>query len=187
MAKSAPDPFDTYWDKSVERGVFANTAYTTQTAPAKVKTAELVQQAPATRPSNAGFELCFRPDPSVWDGRYANLGWLQELPKPVSLLTWDTAAFMSWNTAKRLGVENADQGRGLSTSIVNKVTCDGRELAVPALIMPGHADGSITITLGYGRVRGGHVTQQASGSDAFYILPSTACDDRPRRGRDGHD
>ncbi len=127
--------------------------------------------AAATRPSTAGWELCFRPDPSVWDGRFANLAWLQELPKPVSLLTWDTAAFMSWNTAKQLGVDNADQGRGLETQIV-KVTYQGRDLAVPALVMPGHAEDSITIYLGYGRVRGGHVTQQASGSDAFYLLPT---------------
>jgi molybdopterin-containing oxidoreductase family iron-sulfur binding subunit len=79
---------------------------------------------------------------------------------------------MSVATAKRLGVENADQGRGLETKIV-KVTYQGRDLAVPALIMPGHADDSITIYTGYGRERGGRVTQSASGSDAFYLRPAS--------------
>ncbi len=170
-ATNPTDPFETYWEKSVEKGVFAGSKFQPQAVSPKVKLADLVQQPPSTRPSTNGKELCFRVDPSVWDGRYANLAWLQELPKPVSLLTWDTAAFMSWNTAKSLGVSNADQGRGLETQIV-KLTYQGRELAVPALIMPGHADDSITIYLGYGRVRGGHVTQQASGSDGFYILPT---------------
>ncbi len=163
--------FETFWEKSVERGVFTGTAFKAQAVAPKVKLADLTSAAPSTRPSAAGLELCFRVDPNVWDGRFANLAWMQELPKPVSLLTWDTAALMSVNTAKQLGVANADQGRGLETQIV-KVTYQGRELAVPALIMPGHADGSVTIYLGYGRVRGGRVTQQASGSDAFVLRPA---------------
>ena len=95
------------------------------------------------------------------------------MPKPVSLLTWDTAAFMSVNTAAKLKVHQADEGRGLSTRIV-KVTVQGRDLAVPAFIMPGHADDSITIYTGYGRPRGGNVTQMASGSDAFVLRPAGA-------------
>ena len=170
-AGSTSDPFETYWEKSVERGVFVGTSFKPQAVAAKVKLADLVTDGSTSKPSAAGLEVCFRPDPNIWDGRFANLAWLQELPKPVSLLTWDTAAFMSVGTAKRLGVENADQGRGLETKIV-KVTYQGRDLAVPALIMPGHADDSITIYTGYGRVRGGRVTQSASGSDAFYLKPS---------------
>ena len=168
--KSSGD-FETYWEKAVERGVFPGTDHKPQAVTATVKLADLVTEAPTTRPAANGLEVCFKPDPNVWDGRFANLAWLQELPKPVSLLTWDTAAFMSTSTAKRLGVENADQGRGLETHIV-KVTYQGRDLAVPALIMPGHADDSITIYTGYGRVRGGRVTQSASGSDAFYLRPA---------------
>jgi MoCo/4Fe-4S cofactor protein with predicted Tat translocation signal len=171
-AGNAVDPFETYWEKSVEKGVFLGSDHKPQDVTAQVKVADLIARPPSTQPSTNGLELCFRPDPNVWDGRFANLSWLQELPKPVTLLTWDTAALMSVNTAKRLGVENADQGRGLETQIV-KVTYQSRELAVPALVMPGHADDSITIYTGYGRVRGGHVTQQASGSDAFYLRPDT--------------
>jgi MoCo/4Fe-4S cofactor protein with predicted Tat translocation signal len=166
------DDFETYWAKSVELGVFANSAYTTQAATAKVKLADLVTRAPTTQPNTMGVELCFRPDPSIWDGRYANLAWLQELPKPISLLTWDTAAFMSMATAKAMKLPlPQDQGRGMETRIV-KLTYQGRELVVPAFIMPGHADGSITIYTGYGRVRGGRVTQSASGSDAFVLRPA---------------
>ena len=165
------DDFDTFWSKSVERGVFKGTAFQTQAAKPKVQLAELAA-APTTRPAmSGGTELCFRVDPSIWDGRFGNLAWLQELPKPVSLLTWDTAAFMSVTMATKLGVMPEDQGRGMETKIV-KLTHAGRELAVPAFVLPGHADESITIYLGYGRPRGGGVTKQASGSDAFYIRPA---------------
>ena len=177
----AAEPFETFWEKSVERGVFGvkgssvHTAFATQSVTGKTKLADLARQGPSTRPSAAssnGLEVCFRPDPSLWDGRYANLSWLQELPKPVTLLTWDTAALMSVKTARNLKIDQADQGRGLETRTV-KLTYQGKELAVPALIMPGHADDSITLHMGYGRVRGGHVTQQASGSDVNYLRPGT--------------
>ena len=176
----APMQFPEWWDRSVERGVFIDAAGKSmpvkrQDVTAKVKLAEVLAAAttaPSTRPASSnGMEVCFRVDPSVWDGRYANLGWLQELPKPISLLTWDTAAFMSLTTAAKMKILPQDQGRGLETSIV-KVQYQGRELAVPALVMPGHADDSITIYLGYGRVRGGNVTQRASGSDGFVIRPA---------------
>ena len=163
--------FETYWAKSVERGVFAGTDRKPQQVTAKVKVTDLASAGPSTRPTSAGLEVCFRPDPNVWDGRYANLAWLQELPKPVSLITWDTVAMMSMATAKGLGIRPQDQGRGTETHIV-KVTYQGKDLAVPAFIMPGHADHSVTIYTGYGRLRGGRVATAAGGSDAFAIRPA---------------
>ncbi len=56
----------------------------------------------------AAIEICFKPDPSLYDGRYANVGWLQELPKQVTNLSWDNAALMSLATAEALGVEQND-------------------------------------------------------------------------------
>ncbi len=63
---------------------------------------------PAPTPEAAGLEVVFRPDPGIFDGRFANNGWLQEVPKPLTKLTWDNAAHLSPATAKRLGVKNED-------------------------------------------------------------------------------
>ena len=172
----APMPFAEWWDRSVERGVFIDgdgkaMPFQPQTVAATAKLADLLSTPATTQPTRSGIEVCFRPDPSVWDGRYANLAWLQELPKPVSLLTWDTAAFMSVATAAALKINPGDEGRGVQTRIVT-VKVNGRDLAVPAMVMPGHAEGSITIYTGYGRTRGGRVAQAASGSDAFYVRPA---------------
>ncbi|MEP7015221.1 MAG: TAT-variant-translocated molybdopterin oxidoreductase [Verrucomicrobiota bacterium] len=85
------------------------------------------------------------------DGRYTNNGWLQEMPDPVTKLTWDNAAIMGPAFGKRLGVEAGDL---IKIAIMDKRAGTGgtnRELVIPALISPGHADFSITIPLGYGR------------------------------------
>ena len=81
--------FDAAWRKWLHDGVIAGTAF----QPKAVTLAETaVSAAPAE--GGAGLEISFRPDPAVFDGRYANNGWLQELPKPVTKLTWDTAALV---------------------------------------------------------------------------------------------
>jgi MoCo/4Fe-4S cofactor protein with predicted Tat translocation signal len=85
------------------------------------------------------------------DGRYANNGWLQELPDPITKLTWDNAALISPSFAKELGVHTGD----LVQIAINEKSAGGtpvkRELVIAALVSPGHADNSITIPLGYGR------------------------------------
>ena len=100
-----------------------------------------------TAPSG-GVELVFVSSESVFDGRFANNAWLQETPGFLTKLTWDNAAIFSPQTAKRLGVE---QG-----SMV-KIQTDGAEVEVPAFVLPGQADDSITIGLGYGRREAGIV------------------------------
>ena len=96
------------------------------------------------------------------DGRYINNGWLQELPDPITKLTWDNAAIMSPVLAKHLGVETGDL---ISIAITEKGGCAEkeyqRELVIAALISPGHADNSITIPLGYGRKRTGPIGEEA--------------------------
>ena len=99
-------------------------------------------------PAITGVEISFKRDGSVYDGRFANNGWLQELPKPVTKLTWDNAALIAPRTAERLGVQNGD---------LLTVSQDGRMIEAPAWIDPGHAQEAITLGVGFGRSRAGRV------------------------------
>jgi len=94
----------------------------------------------------AGIELNFQLDPTIYDGRYANVGWLLELPDPISKLVWDNAAEMSPTTAKALGVANGD---------MLSVTSGGRTLALPVWTVPGIAPDVVVAKLGWGRTAGG--------------------------------
>jgi molybdopterin-containing oxidoreductase family iron-sulfur binding subunit len=94
------------------------------------------------------FELRFMPSFALGDGRHANMGWLQELPDPMTKLTWDNAALISFPTAEAKGIKHG--------SMLKLTTAVGT-LEVPAYLMPGHVDNSITLALGYGRTSAGHV------------------------------
>ena len=85
------------------------------------------------------LELALRPDPLIWDGRFANNGWLQETPKPVTLLTWDNAALVSPKTAQRLGLKNEQ---------VIELSHAGRSVKAPVWIVPGHAPNVVTVLFG---------------------------------------
>jgi molybdopterin-containing oxidoreductase family iron-sulfur binding subunit len=123
-------------------------------------------QAPqgAQEPSGAPgttFEIAFRNDPTVLDGRFANNGWLQELPKPITKLTWDNAVIVSPSTAERLGISQRPAMQGgehgqVLTELV-EVRYRGRTVRGPVFAVPGHPDGSATVHLGYGRMRAGRV------------------------------
>ena len=94
------------------------------------------------------FELRFMPSFALGDGRHANMGWLQELPDPMTKLTWDNAALISFKTA---------EARGIKHGSMIKLTTAAGTLDVAAYLMPGHADNAITLALGYGRTSAGHV------------------------------
>ena len=146
--KPAPN-FEAVWESWLNDGAVAGTAL----PPKPVKLvpdfqARLSQDVPAGHGQSSGLEIVFRPDPSIWDGQFANNGWLQELPKPLTKLTWDNAAMLSLATAERLGVKNGD---------VVKLRFEGREAQAPVWVMPGHADDSVTVHVGYGRTRAGKV------------------------------
>src|SRR6202043_3825589 len=98
------------------------------------------------KPAAGKLEVIFRPDPTIYDGRFANNGWLQELPKPITKLTWDNAAFMSPATAHGFGADTGD---------MVKLTYQGRSLNAPVFVQPGHVSGAVTLHLGYGRTRAG--------------------------------
>ena len=101
------------------------------------------------RPSaGEGLELVIRPDSSIWDGRYNNNGWLQEMPRPISRLTWDNVAAFSPATAKQLTLRNGD---------VVTLGAAGNKVEAPVWILPGLADDVCVVTLGYGRELTGRV------------------------------
>ena len=94
------------------------------------------------------LEIVFYPDAKLYDGRFANNGWLQEMPDPLSKLTWDNAALVSVATARKLGVAHED---------VVKLKFKGHEVEAPVYVMPGQADGTVALGLGYGRTAAGKV------------------------------
>ncbi|HEY0792162.1 MAG TPA: TAT-variant-translocated molybdopterin oxidoreductase [Chthoniobacterales bacterium] len=119
--------------------------------------------APLPAPVNpSALEVVFAADYKVEDGRYANNAWLQELPDPVTKLTWDNAALISRSTARALNVADGD---------LVELTVGDRKLAAAILVAPGHADFSITLPLGYGRPAVGKVGQ-GTGFNA-YVLRAT--------------
>jgi len=135
--------FEAWWRRAVHDGVVEGTAL-----PA-VSTSihgEAIGEKFRRKKMGGKMEVIFRPDPTIYDGRFANNGWLQELPKPITKLTWDNAAIMSPGDAHRMGVENG--------SMV-ELTYQGRKLHAPVWVQPGHVDQAITLHLGYGRTHGG--------------------------------
>src|SRR6185437_14293545 len=117
----------------------------------------------ATGSPHDRFEVVFAPDYRVHDGRFANVGWLQELPDPITKLTWGNAALISPAAAKALGVQDGD---GL---VLRHGTAS---LAVPALVVPGVADGTATIHYGYGRRGKEHAAAAAGGASAYALWPA---------------
>ena len=102
---------------------------------------------PSAASAGSNLEVVFRPDPAIYDGRFANNGWLQEFPRPVTKYTWDNAAIISPATAHKLDVDTGD---------MLKLTYAGHSLNAPVWIQPGHADECVTLHLGYGRTKAGH-------------------------------
>jgi molybdopterin-containing oxidoreductase family iron-sulfur binding subunit len=140
--------FEIWWRRAVHDGFIANSAL-----PARNVTASTAWLSGYQAPQPAsGLEIVFRPDPYLYDGRFANNGWLQETPRPLTRITWDNAAHVSPKTAERLRLQNED---------VLELRYQGRSLRLPAWIMPGHPDESLTVHLGWGRERAGRVGNQA--------------------------
>jgi Fe-S-cluster-containing dehydrogenase component len=145
-----PGDFEATWRQSLRKGVIAGTARKPKAVTPKIKDVP-----PAAKATYSGLELVFRPDPAVWDGRFANNAWLQELPRPITRLTWDNAALISPALAKKLGVvgiQDSEEGSGIV-----ELRHAGKRLEIPAYILPGQAEDSVTVTLGYGRRHAGRV------------------------------
>jgi molybdopterin-containing oxidoreductase family iron-sulfur binding subunit len=158
------DRFEDFWQISVHDGVVRDTAYPTQQVSLQTNWSAHLPAGAAERETpinNGDIELDFQLDPTIFDGRYANNGWLQELPKPITKLTWDNAVIMSPNMAKSLNIDWGEYAHGGEhggyVMPVVELSLDGRTIRGPAWIMPGHADGAVTVYLGYGRQYAGRV------------------------------
>ncbi len=161
--------FDTLWERALHDGWLPDTAFKPKQVQITPGFAERLQAARETRADGEMIELVLRPDPTVWDGRYANNAWLQELPKPLTKLTWGNAVLLSPSTAERLGVR-AEELVEIEGAV--------RTLSAPVWILPGHADGCATLHLGYGRRRAGSIGS-GIGFDAFRLLPAEGASRTP--------
>ncbi|MGH9380847.1 MAG: TAT-variant-translocated molybdopterin oxidoreductase [Thermoanaerobaculia bacterium] len=153
----------TAWRRVLHDGVLAASAPAPVEASVDPAAAGEAFSRCAARRAGDGYELTFQPSRSLYDGRFANNSWLQELPDPVTKLTWGNAALMSEATAGELGVENGD---------VVRLELAGSSVELPAWILPGQADGSIAVELGYGRQAAGRVGDGV-GADVYPLRPST--------------
>jgi molybdopterin-containing oxidoreductase family iron-sulfur binding subunit len=148
--------FETGWRKALHQGWIDGTASDTS---AKTSGNGAFQYAVPTPSPKDSIEIIFRPDPNVYDGRWSNVGWLQELPKPVTNLSWDNAAIMSGATLTRLGLEEDD---------IVELSVGNGKVKAPVIVAPGHPDNSVTVHLGYGRSFAGRVGS-AAGFNAYLI------------------
>ena len=164
--------FEDRWRKYVHDAIIPNTAAAPKTVAANP--GFLSQPIPAAQQAG-DMEFVVRYDPSIYDGRFANNGWLQELPKPLSKTVWDNIAMISPHTAEQMGINRATDkeelvGGSQGVSFINTrggnqnsdlVTVDfqGAEIQkpVPMWITPGHPDGVVTLFMGYGRTKAGKI------------------------------
>jgi molybdopterin-containing oxidoreductase family iron-sulfur binding subunit len=155
--------FETGWRKALHAGWIEGTSSTIAPISAFVPEPSQRLKVPVPAPKDA-LEIIFRPDPNVYDGRWANVGWLQELPKPVTNLSWDNAAIVSGATLTKYGLEEDD---------IVELSVNGRKVNAPVIVAPGHPDNSVTVHLGYGRSNAGRVGSVA-GFNAYLIRTSDA-------------
>jgi molybdopterin-containing oxidoreductase family iron-sulfur binding subunit len=173
---------DAFWRAALHDGFIAGTSVmeggpkTALTPPASLAAAAPVPPAgapvgatlPAPSPAPAiapppaaaagGLEIIFRPDPTIWDGRFANNGWLQELPKPYTKVTWDPTAWVSTQLAEERGLHEGD---------IVSLTYRGATIQMPVFVVPGHPARSVTVFFGYGRSHAGRVGNAVGSSQQF--------------------
>jgi MoCo/4Fe-4S cofactor protein with predicted Tat translocation signal len=154
--------FDDFWQVALHDGVVPGTTFAPKTVSLKDGWQDHVKPGKtAPPPDGKSYEIVFEPDPMVYDGRFANNGWLQECPRPITKLTWDNAAVLSPKTAKALGVwfgdrEHGGEHGGYKMPVV-ELQLGERKVKAPVWIVPGHADDCISVALGYGRDHAGRV------------------------------
>jgi len=180
--------FEDNWRKIVHDGVVPNSA----AAPKSVSVSAGFMSQPIQQPAKSGnLEISILPDPCVYDGRFVNNGWLQELPNPLTKITWENVALVSPKTARALGLNQGGEdddftGGTQGATFVNtkggnqfsdlvKVKYQGGEISapVPVWITPGQPDDTVTIYMGYGRTRAGKVGN-GLGYNAFDVQRSDA-------------
>lgn len=152
--KQFGDGVEARWKQALHDGFVAGAAPFVTVSP-------VIDSAPPSAGGAGDFDIVFRPDPTIWDGQFANVGWLQELPKTLTTVTWSNVIAVSPATAKRLAAANGDHV---------EVTVGKRRIKGPLWIMPGQAGNTAALYLGYGRTRAGRVGD-GLGYDAYQVRP----------------
>jgi MoCo/4Fe-4S cofactor protein with predicted Tat translocation signal len=156
--------FESFWRKSLHDGWVEGTSYAPKSANANASNIKypsiLVVEGEAQGVPR--YELNFRRDPSIYDGRFANNGWLQELPKPLTKLTWDNPVMIGPAMASRMKLNSKD---------VVEVAYQGKKIKGPIWIQAGNPDNMVTLFLGYGRPRAGRAGTGA-GYNAYPLRES---------------
>jgi Fe-S-cluster-containing dehydrogenase component len=155
-ARYVHSEFEAWWVAALQKGTIEATTYRPRPAP---DFGPATMEAPPDKSPADTVEIIFRPDPTVWAGEFANNAWLQELPKPFTKLTWDNTVGIGIAMADRLSVQDGD---------VVRITLDTRSIEGPVVLLPGQPDGVVTLSLGYGRERGGTVLLDEDGRPRGY-------------------
>ena len=155
--------FKTFWLSSLHDGIASS-----NDGPAGIGKFNSGAMPENTGDKKSGYVINFRESYSTGDGRFANNGWLQELPHPVSKITWDNYAAISLGTAKELNINATNEMHDSSYDMI-EISVNGRKLEIPAFVQPGAADKTITIELGYGRSNVG-VIGTGVGFDAGVLM-----------------
>jgi molybdopterin-containing oxidoreductase family iron-sulfur binding subunit len=158
--------FEKEWRKILHDGLYTRKITDVNVRIRTQSVADFIRRHPFPTDAATGqnLEIVFQPAATVHDGRFANNGWLQELPDPVTKITWDNAAIISKETAEELGLKNQE---------LVYLSHRGKQLTAPVWIMPGQADHSITLTLGYGRESAGRIGNNV-GFNAYRLQTSDA-------------
>jgi molybdopterin-containing oxidoreductase family iron-sulfur binding subunit len=154
-SQKAVEDFEKWWRQSLHDGWIANS----QLPALSLRPQEKMPLSASETEAAETVEICFRPDPTIWDGTFANNGWLQELPKPFSKVTWDNPALISPALARRFQLDSGD--------VVQLRTGD-RTFTAPVWILPGQAENSVTVHLGLGRSHTGD-TDNGIGFNGYTI------------------
>jgi len=148
------------WRKILHDGMVEGTAFQPKTVSARIGELPVI----ASSDADGTVEVIFRADPNIYDGRYANVGWLQEIPKPVNSISWDNAALMGYRTLAKFGLAEQD---------IVAFESNGNTVMAPVIAVPGHPEGAVTLPLGYGRRNAGRVGG-GLGFNAYAVRTSNA-------------
>lgn len=159
--KSSPVPFERFWEACLHDGVYQKEAAVRP--PRVLNVAAVAQAAKAAAQASSGMELVLHPGAGVFDGRHGNVGWLQELPDPVTKMTWGNVLCLSLKDAGAAGLEDGDEVA---------VKAGGAEVKVPVLLQPGMTPGVAALALGYGREAGS--VASGVGANAWPLLAGAA-------------
>ncbi|MDC0292558.1 TAT-variant-translocated molybdopterin oxidoreductase [Candidatus Binatia bacterium] len=161
-AQSLPIAFESAWNRSLQNGVVAESAFPVVDVAAIEQPARWRRVTSSRKP--AELTATFRPHPVVGDGSMANNGWLQECPAPLTKVTWNNPILISPATAESLGLSNGDDV---------ELTVDGQQARGPVWILPGQPANVLGLQFGYGRRRAGKVGT-SRGFNAYSLRKSVS-------------